>query len=80
MDAPHLLAAKFVQPIPPFVAEAFVRYDVGPHFQLGVGARYWGIFTDRGAVQFGPTFSPDFALTKFSTQRYGVLFEAKASF
>lgn len=60
-------------------AEAFVHYKLLPHFELGVGARYWGLFTNAGSVQFGPTFSPDFPLTKFSTQRYGVLFEAKAS-
>ena len=61
-------------------AEAFVNYKVLPHFELGVGARYWGIFTQAGSVEFGPTFAPDFPLTKFSTQRYGVLLQAKATF
>jgi len=61
-------------------AEAFVNYKVLPHFELGVGARYWGIFTQAGSVEFGPTFGPDFPLTKFSTQRYGVLLQAKATF
>lgn len=61
-------------------AEAFVNYKVLPHFELGVGARYWGIFTQAGSVDFGPTFGPDFPLTKFSTQRYGVLLQAKATF
>jgi hypothetical protein len=60
--------------------EAFVNYQVLPHFQLGVGARYWGIYTQAGNVNFGPDFGQDFPLTKFSTQRYGVLLEAKATF
>jgi hypothetical protein len=60
-------------------AEAFVHYKVLPHFELGVGARYWGLYTQSGSVEFGPTFSPDFPLTRFSSQRYGVLFEAKAT-
>jgi len=88
-DDSHLLRGD-LGPVPNIVstawngwggeAEAFIRYQVGPHFELGVGARYWGLFTDKGAVQFGPTFSPDYPLTKFSTQRYGVLFEARAGF
>jgi hypothetical protein len=61
-------------------AEAFLNYKILPHFELGVGARYWGLFTQSGTVAFGPTFGPDFPLTKFSTQRYGVLLQAKASF
>jgi hypothetical protein len=60
--------------------EAFVNYQVLPHFEVGVGARYWGLFTQSGTVEFGPTFGPDFPLTKFSTQRYGVLLQAKATF
>jgi hypothetical protein len=61
-------------------AEAFVHYKVLPHFEIGVGARYWGLFSNNGSVQFGPSFTPDLALTRLSTQRYGVLLEAKASF
>lgn len=61
-------------------AEAFVNYKVLPHFEIGVGARYWGLFTQAGSVEFGPAFAPDFPLTKFSTQRYGVLLQAKATF
>ena len=88
-DDSHLLRAD-LGPVPNIItsgwgamggeAEAFVRYQVGPHFELGVGARYWEISTNSGAVQFGPTFSPNFSLTKFATQRYGVLFEARATF
>ena len=61
-------------------AEAFVNYKVLPHFEVGAGVRYWGLFTQAGSVEFGPTFGPDFPLTKFSTQRYGVLLQAKATF
>jgi len=61
-------------------AEVFLNYAVLPHFQIGIGARYWGIFTNLGRVNFGPTFTPDLALTRFDTQRYGVLFQAKATF
>ena len=60
--------------------EALVNYKVLPHFDIGAGFRYWGIFTDSGTVDFGPTFSPDYHLTKFSTQRYGLLLQAKATF
>ncbi len=60
--------------------EAFVNYKVLPHFEIGAGVRYWGLFTQAGTVDFGPTFAPDFPLTKFSTQRYGVLLQAKATF
>jgi hypothetical protein len=60
--------------------EAFVNYQVLPRFELGVGARYWGLFTQAGTVEFGPTFGPDYPLTKWSTQRYGVLVQAKATF
>jgi hypothetical protein len=60
--------------------EAMINYKVLPHFDVGAGFRYWGIFTNSGTVDFGPTFSPDFALTKFSTQRYGMLLQAKATF
>jgi hypothetical protein len=60
--------------------EAFINYQVLPHFQVGVGARYWSIYTQSGTVNFGPDFGQDFLLTKFSTQRYGVLLEAKATF
>jgi len=61
-------------------AEAFLNYAVTPNFEVGIGARYWGLFSGAGSVQFGPTLGPDFALTKLSTQRYGVLFQAKATF
>jgi hypothetical protein len=60
--------------------EAFINYQVMPHFQVGVGARYWSIYTQSGTSTPGPAFSQDFPLTKFSTQRYGVLLEAKATF
>ena len=88
-DDSHLLRAD-LGPVPNIVthgwsgmggeAEAFVNYLVTPHFEVGLGARYWGIFTQSGSVDFGPSFAPDFPLTKFSTQRYGVLVQAKASF
>jgi hypothetical protein len=61
-------------------AEALINYKVLPHFDIGAGFRYWGIFTNSGSVDFGPTFSPDYPLTKFSTQRYGLLLQAKATF
>jgi hypothetical protein len=88
-DDSHLLRAD-LGPVPNILtrgwrgmggeAEAFVNYKVLPHFEVGVGARYWGLYTQAGTVEFGPTFGPDFPLTKFSTQRYGVLLQAKATF
>ena len=61
-------------------AEAFLNYKVLPHFDIGAGVRYWGIYTNSGSVDFGPSFTPDFPLVKFSTQRYGLILQAKASF
>jgi hypothetical protein len=61
-------------------AEAMINYKVLPHFDIGAGFRYWGIVTNSGTVNFGPTFSPNFPLTRFSTQRYGMLLQAKATF
>jgi hypothetical protein len=61
-------------------AEVFVNYLVLPHFEIGAGFRYWGLYTGSGTVTFGPDFSRDFSLMRFSTQRYGVLLQAKASF
>jgi len=88
-DDSHLLRAD-LGPVPNIIthgtrgmggeAEALVNYKVLPHFDIGAGIRYWGIFTNSGSVDFGPTFSPDFPLTKFSTQRYGLLLQAKATF
>jgi len=88
-DDSHLLRAD-LGPVPNIVthgwrgiggeAEALINYKVLPHFDIGAGFRYWGIFTNSGTVDFGPTFSPDYALTKFSTQRYGLLLQAKATF
>jgi hypothetical protein len=60
--------------------EAFLDYKVMPHFDIGAGFRYWGIYTTSGSVDFGPTFTPDFPLVRFSTQRYGLLLQAKATF
>jgi hypothetical protein len=64
------------QPRPP------ARFDwrCPTEFSFEAGTRYWSIFADRGSVEIGPSFSPSFALTKFSTQRYGAPVEAKASF
>jgi hypothetical protein len=61
-------------------AEAMINYKVLPHFDIGAGFRYWGIVSNSGSVEFGPSFTPDFALSKFSTQRYGMLLQAKATF
>ncbi|HEY4920184.1 MAG TPA: hypothetical protein VII40_08800 [Xanthobacteraceae bacterium] len=88
-DDSHLLRAD-LGPVPNIIthgwrgiggeAEALINYKVLPHFDIGAGFRYWGIFTNSGSVDFGPTFSPDYPLTKFSTQRYGLLLQAKATF
>ncbi|HEY1541899.1 MAG TPA: hypothetical protein VGG01_05775 [Xanthobacteraceae bacterium] len=88
-DDSHLLRTD-LGPVPNIVthgthgmggeAEAFINYKVMPHFDIGAGVRYWGIFTNSGSVDFGPTFTPDFPLTKFSTQRYGLMLQAKGTF
>ncbi len=58
-------------------AEVFLNYALTPNIELGTGLRYWGMFTDRGTVQFGPTFANDSPLRRFEEQRYGVLFQIK---
>lgn len=61
-------------------AELFINYALTPNLEIGVGGRYWALLTDRGHVEFGPSFSTDFALTKFDQQRYGVVAQVKGTF
>jgi len=61
-------------------AEIFFNYAVLRNFEVGLGARYWGMFTKSGSIVFGPAFSREVALTRFDTQRYGVLLQAKGTY
>ena len=60
--------------------EVFVNYAVTPNIEIGLGARYWGLFSRDGNVHFGPSFVRDDALDHFDVQRYGVLAHVKGKF
>ena len=59
-------------------AEVLVNYAVLPNVDVGLGFRYWGLTTSKGSVQFGPTFANSYELTRFDTQRYGLILQIKA--
>lgn len=61
-------------------AELFVNYAFTPNFEIGVGARYWGLRTDGGTVTSGPFFAPSYDLTLFDQSRYGLLVQASGRF
>jgi len=62
------------------MAEVFVNYAITPQLEIGVGARYWGLTTYKGSVDFGPAFNPEYKLDNFDTSRYGVLAQIKGRF
>jgi len=60
--------------------EIFVNYAVTTNIELGLGARYWGLFSRDGTVRFGPGFTAENSLDHFDIQRYGVLAHIKGKF
>ena len=63
-----------------FTAEAFLNYAFTPNIEFGVGARYWGIFAGRGAVNFhlaSGAISGPYPLRTFDMQRWGLLVQLK---
>jgi hypothetical protein len=86
----HLLRTAQLGPVPNIIdrstsgygaeAEVFVNYALTPKIEIGAGLRYWGLFAQRGTVDFGPSFSPNFPLQTFNEQRYGVLLQIKGKF
>ena len=60
-------------------AEAFLRYAVTDRFRLGIGGRYWGLFSYEGESVFRQA-QRTFPGTRFDQQRYGLLLEAKYRF
>jgi hypothetical protein len=62
--------------------DAMLRYQVSSNFSLGVGGRYWyveapnGTNTNRTLSDFGISFP----LTRFSSERYGLLADAAYKF
>lgn len=60
--------------------EVFVNYAVTRNIEVGLGARYWGLFSRDGNVHFGPSFASNDALDHFDVQRYGVLTHVKGKF
>ena len=65
--------------------EAILSYDVSPQFSLGVGGRYWGMwttdgtFTCTGCGGAGVTSSPPNP-SRNSTNRYGLLLQGSYKF
>ena len=60
--------------------ELFVNYALTPNLEIGAGARYWGLVSYDGGVEFGPSFASSYALNKFDQQRYGALVQVKGRF
>jgi hypothetical protein len=60
--------------------EVFVHYAITPNIEIGAGARYWGLLSLDGRVDFGPGFGQGLTLNDFSQQRYGVLAQVKGKF
>jgi hypothetical protein len=59
-------------------AEVMLSYAVTERFGLGLGGRYWGLFSD-GDVRFQPSPSR-YPVSRYDQQRYGMLLQAKYSF
>ena len=60
-------------------AQGFFNYALTPNFEVGLGARYWGLFSNDGSSRF-KQFSRSYPVTDFDLQRYGLLFQAKYRF
>ena len=60
-------------------AEVIVSYAFTERFKLGVGGRYWGLFSYDGETTFRRAHR-SFPGTKFEQERYGLLVEAKYRF
>ena len=60
-------------------AQSFINYALTPSFEIGFGARYWGLFADKGTTKF-KVLPGTYPVTEFDTQRAGVLAQAKYRF
>ncbi|WP_241671265.1 omptin family outer membrane protease [Dankookia rubra] len=60
-------------------AEVMVSYALTDRFKLGVGGRYWGLFSYDGESTFRQS-QRSYSGTRFEQQRYGLLVEAKYRF
>jgi hypothetical protein len=63
-----------------FTAEAFLNYAVTPNIELGLGARYWGVYVGRGDVVFhlaSGAISGPYPLRTLNMQRWGLLAQIK---
>ncbi len=60
-------------------AQSFLNYALTQSFEIGFGARYWGLFADKGTTKF-KVLPGTYPVTEFDTQRAGVLAQAKYRF
>ena len=63
-----------------FTAEAFINYALTRHVEIGVGARYWGVYSRSGNVVFLPAgggIAGPFPLRNLDMQRVGFLVQLK---
>jgi hypothetical protein len=63
-----------------FTAEAFINYAITRHVEIGVGARYWGVYSRRGDVWFLPAgggLAGPFPIRNLDMQRFGLLVQLK---
>ncbi|MEX6506112.1 outer membrane beta-barrel protein [Jiella sp. M17.18] len=58
--------------------QAMASYAVTPHFNLGVGGRYWSMWTTRGSDVFGGT--PIARNDTYRYERYGLIAQAGYKF
>ena len=59
-------------------AESFLTYMVTDAFSLGVGGRYWALWTTSGTDVFGGT--PTHRNDTYRTERAGVTFQGSYRF
>ncbi len=58
--------------------ELFLAYAITDQLKIGVGGRYWSMWTDSGTVDFGGT--GNFVPMRFSVEQAALLFQGSLSF
>jgi hypothetical protein len=61
-------------------AEVFASYAITPNLEIGGGVRAWSLTSDKGRVDFGPSFATAYPLERFEQLRFGGLLQIKGKF
>ena len=61
-------------------AQSFINYALTPSFEIGFGARYWGLFASNASSRFKAFAGATYPVTEFDLQRFGLLAQAKYRF